>query len=370
MPSFKDKLKKMASDKQIAVHPLVEKLNANQSTRSSYWLAFALYAKVEEQDLDAPLIELGKSLKLDETEIRDELSAVKGCSSDEDFESLVQECAGGLTDAAVKILLAMELDQFSNKNSLDPDFVSTFSDIIELSAEDRSFVAELQKILNAKTPDVVKLYLFLNKNTDKPPVLFDLYCPELHKIAPTVPEFLKEISKEPSFRPAEYAMLDRVAASERVHKESIPFLEIKQYFKARGEDCPATAFFADQDTMEKHYKAVEDAFVKKHSDIPLPLVRHLAFQLYREKLQTLKMGHLCTPEFPENVIEIFVLRCYMRFSAGMKEQFLDDGWRFGRIIDNMYEAPLEEKLQIERKELDAIIAVYEKENEKLTVFFN
>ena len=72
----------------------------------------------------------------------------------------------------------------------------------------------------------------------------------------------------------------------------------------------------------------------------------------------------------ENVIEIFVLRCYMRFSAGMKEQFLDDGWRFGRIIDNMYEAPLEEKLQIERKELDAIIAVYEKENEKLTVFFN
>jgi|GEM_PF-6225998 len=98
MPSFKDKLKNMAAEKQIAVHPLVEKLNANQSTRSSYWLAFALYAKVEEQDLDAPLIELGKSLKLDESEIKDELAAVKACTTDEDFESLIRECAGGLAD--------------------------------------------------------------------------------------------------------------------------------------------------------------------------------------------------------------------------------------------------------------------------------
>ena len=131
MPSFKDKLKKMASDKQIAAHPLVEKLNANQSTRSSYWLAFALYAKVEEQDLDAPLIELGKSLKLDETEIKDELTAVKGCSSDEDFESLVRECAASLADAAVKILLFAELNQFGRKHKMSLDFLTDMMNILE-----------------------------------------------------------------------------------------------------------------------------------------------------------------------------------------------------------------------------------------------
>lgn len=44
MMTFKDILKKMALDKRIATHPLVEKLNASRSTRSSYRLAFVLYA--------------------------------------------------------------------------------------------------------------------------------------------------------------------------------------------------------------------------------------------------------------------------------------------------------------------------------------
>ena len=167
MPSFKNKLKNMAAEKQIAVHPLVTKLNANHSTRSSYWLAFVLYAIVEEKELDARLTELGKSLKLDDAEIKDELASIKECESDEDFESLVRECANGLVDQAVKILLLVELDHFSKENSLDPDFISTLSDIIELSAEEKTFLRELKETLKAKAPDIEKISSFLKKNSDK-----------------------------------------------------------------------------------------------------------------------------------------------------------------------------------------------------------
>ena len=258
MPSFKDKLKKMASDKQIAAHPLVEKLNANQSTRSSYWLAFALYAKVEEQDLDAPLIELGKSLKLDESEIRDELSAVKECSSDEDFESLVQECASGLADAAAKILLAMELDQFSNKNSLDPDFISTLSDIIELSAEDRSFVDELKKYLKAKSPDMEKFYVFLNENADKPPVIFDLYCPELYKTATTIPE----------------------GAAEFLIKE----IEKKRVSSNNAGDTLVHMMKPETLQVPEKMNDVDKKFKKQYPQTILSLTRNAAFQIYKTKI--------------------------------------------------------------------------------------
>lgn len=310
MPSFKDKLKKMASDKQIAVHPLVEKLNANQSTRSSYWLAFALYAKVEEQDLDASLIELGKSLKLDESEIRDELTAVNGCSSNEDFESLVRECAAGLADAAVKILLAMELDQFSSQNSLDPDFISTISDIIELSAEDRSFVDELKKYLKAKNPDMEKFYVFLNENADKPSVIFDLYCPELYKTATTIPEgaaefLIREIMKNAISREIVLRMMPR---------------ELKVQEKMESSD---------------------QKFKEKFPQTVLPLVRKSAFQIYKNRLNNMfsdfekwidslnsdNEGDIWP--FDPVVNQNLTLRWYFQYHMGIREFQLDDGLFWG-----------------------------------------
>jgi len=397
MPSFKDKLKKMASDKQIAAHPLVEKLNANQSTRSSYWLAFALYAKVEEQDLDALLIELGKSLKLDESEIKDELSAVKECSSDEDFESLVQECAGGLTDAAVKILLFAELNQFGRKHKMSLDFLTDMMNILEAAEPEKDFIGKFMKIVNSTKPNLMDFYDLTRKFPEVPSFIYETFVPELwaqcnKDFTKEASELLKKVSAKPSFDPSgvnwwleEY---DRDVAKNRAGKESISFLEIVKCMRGRGCGDPLLIFLADQSAMEKQYKAVEDAFVKKHSDVPLPLVKKQAFRQYREKLQTLfaklkqnyipgaEPGYGGILEFDDKLFDIVVLRCYMRFSAGLKEQFLDDGWRFWKIdqsiesAGNWEEASLNKARQAAMKELTAINAVYEKENEELSAFFN
>ena len=253
MPSFKDKLKKIASDKQIILHPLVTKLNANQSTRSSYWLAFALYVKVEEKELDARLTELGKSLKLDDDEIKDELAAVKECESDEDFESLVQECAAGLVDKTVKFLLMMELDHFSKENSLDPDFISTLSDIIEISAEEKTFLTELKKILKSKTQDLEKFSAFLKKNSDQPTAVFELYFPELYQAATTIPDGAAE------------------------------FL-IQEIEKKTGPSINWVTMNLEILQVQKMVNDVEKKFKKQYPQAVLSLTRNAAFQIYKVRI--------------------------------------------------------------------------------------
>lgn len=201
MPSFKDKLKNMAAEKQIALHPLVTKLNANQSTRSSYWLVFALYAKVEEKELDARLTELGKSLKLDDDEIKDELAAVKGCESDEDFESLVRECAGGLADQDSKILLFAELTQFVKKNKMSLDFLPDMMAVLEVPDHAKDFIGEFSKIVNSSKPSLLSFFNLTKKFKDIPDYIYETFAPELwaevnQDRTPEASKLLQAVSKK------------------------------------------------------------------------------------------------------------------------------------------------------------------------------
>lgn len=315
MSSFKDKLKNLAAEKKIAAHPLVEKLNANLNTRSSYWLAFALYAKVEEKELDNQLIDLGKSLRLDDAEIKEELAAVKACESDEDFESLVRECAGGLLDQTVKFLLMMELDHFSKENSLDPDFVSTLSDIIELSAEEKTFLLELKETLKAKAPDIEKFSVFLKKNSDKPTVIFELYCPELYQTANTIPD----------------------GAAEFLIKE----IEKKKVSSKNAGDTLVHMMKPETLQVPEKMNDVDKKFKKQYPQTVLSLTRNAAFQIYKTRIgemfsqfeewvNGLNSENESTGwPFDEVISRNLTLRWYFQYHMGVRSFELADSLFFG-----------------------------------------
>ena len=391
MPSFKDKLKNMAAEKQIAVHPRVEKLNANLNTRSSYWLAFALYAKVEEKELDNQLIDLGKSLKLDDDEIKDELAAVKACESDEDFESLVRECAGGLADRDSKILLFAELNRFGKKNKMSLDFLPDMMAVLEVPDPAKDFIGEFNEIVNSSEPDLLSFFNLTNKFQDIPVFIYETFAPELwaklnQDRTPEASQLLQAVS-EKSFDEEDwrtfFLWLDKLEpALSPMYKKCKSFSELQALLSKWVGNFPQVIFFADQSEMQKTYISIETAFTESHSSVPLPLVKKYAFLQYKGKLQalfsTLKENiSVAEPGYAgpsrlaaAEIGEVLFLRWYMRFSAGIKEQAFDESYQFWKIDRcTRDEDKLEENRRLATKELESIIAVYEEENRTFAEVF-